>query len=156
MNNYSFEIKTSKDFLNKLIIEVSDYERQLTSSRHAINAAMTAWHLVDWVYNEFNFNSTFPNFSDFKIYIKSRCPKLQIMNDIATGSKHFQINSYPPKVQETKLHEGAYSDEYSREYDISTLQVVVNNETYNFIDELENVRDFWKEYFSNELNINME
>lgn len=156
MNNLSFEITTPKDMLNKLILEVGDYEKQLTSSRHAINAAMTAWHLVEWIYFEFDFKTNFPKISDFKREIKLKCPKLQIMHDITNGSKHFQITNYPPKVTETKLHEGAFSDDFSRDYDISRLQVVYNNKTFDFINEIENVRDFWVEYFKNELNVNVE
>ena len=156
MNNLSFEITTPKDMLNKLFMEVGDYEKQLTSSRHAINAAMTAWHLVEWIYFDFDFKTKFPKISDYKREIKLLCPKLQIMLDIANGSKHFQITNYPPKVTETKLHEGAYSDDYSSDYDISRLQVVYNSEIFDFINEILIVRDFWVEYFKNELKVIVE
>ncbi|MDP1624491.1 MAG: hypothetical protein Q8L64_01855 [bacterium] len=127
---------------------------ELSSSRLAINAAMTAWHLIEWIYWEYDFHSTIKN-SDFIKEIKLKYPKLQIMHDISNGAKHFQLNHHSPKVMETKLDHGSYSDDYSRDYDISRLQVVIDDETCDFINELENVRDFWIEYFRNVLNVNI-
>lgn len=155
MNTLSFEIKTSKDFLEKLIFEVSEYEKQLSSSIHALNAAMTAWHLIEWIYHEYDYHVAYPRINDFIQEIKQKYPKLQIMHDIANGTKHFQLNNHIPQVDETKLRKGSFSDDYSRDYDISRLQVVFQGKTYEFINELESVRDFWIEYLNNELKFDL-
>lgn len=66
MADHSFEIKTCADMLIKLKEEYSDFEKQPLSSRHAINSAMTSWHLVDWTIIEFE------NKHGFKIYKRSQ------------------------------------------------------------------------------------
>jgi hypothetical protein len=50
----SFGIRTPTDLLNKLIEEQRDFEKShCLSARHATNAAMTAYHLHEWVWGAF-------------------------------------------------------------------------------------------------------
>jgi hypothetical protein len=51
--NNSFEIKNSKDFFEKLRDEYYDFDKAHLNPRHAINCAITSWHLTDWTYQEF-------------------------------------------------------------------------------------------------------
>ena len=147
MNKLSFGIISSNDFLQKLIDEVEEYEKQLASSRHAINAAMTAWHLIDWVYHDFNLQPKYGELFKFQAAIKVKYPKIQIMHDIANGMKHCKLNRHTPVIEESILKEGDYSDDYCCDYNISRLQVIFHGDTLDFILELENVRDFWINYF---------
>ena len=49
----SFEIATAKDFLSKLKEEQNDFTASHSlSSRHAVNAILTAYHLQEWVWKE--------------------------------------------------------------------------------------------------------
>jgi hypothetical protein len=57
----SFEITSSKHFFEKLEQEYGDFDKDHLSARHAINCALTSWHLTDWTYAEF-----FKNHPDFQ------------------------------------------------------------------------------------------
>ena len=46
-----FDITTSRDFLAKLEADFADFEKQPGSFRLALNCAISAYHLHDWVWN---------------------------------------------------------------------------------------------------------
>ena len=63
----SFQIQNSTDFFSKLVEELNDFKNDPTSSRKAVNCAMTAWHMIDWIYNEFpNFYIQYQKLKDFQ------------------------------------------------------------------------------------------
>ena len=158
MNNLSFDIKTSVDFFNKLREDYGDFCANDTSSRIALNCAMTAWHLTEWVFNEYNSTLlvSFPKLSLYQEHIKTECPSLQIMHDIANGTKHYELKKHVPEVKETKLHKGSYSSSYSRDFDISTLDVEMEDgRKIYFEDEIKSVVHFWKQYFHNTFGISI-
>src|SRR5688572_7858128 len=101
MSDLSFDIKTSEDFFKKLQEDYSEFCIEKTSSRFALNCAMTAWHLTEWIYNEFNsqLSSCFPKLTDFQTDIKKQCPSLQIMHDIANGTKHYLLTKHIPIIK---------------------------------------------------------
>jgi hypothetical protein len=91
MHEFSFDIKTNKDFFNKLLEDHKELLSHNISSRAALNCAMTAWHLTDWICNEFNhilFNK-YSKLFQCQARHNSRCPSLQIMHDLTNGSKKF-------------------------------------------------------------------
>jgi len=154
MSSLSLDIKTSKDFFKKLLEDHKEFCSDKTSSRTALNCAMTAWHLSEWIYNEFN--SQFPNetLSSFQDSIKKKCPSLQIMHDLANGTKHYLLTRHKPLIKDTRLHKGAYSNAFSRAFDISTLDIEKNDGTkIYFEDEIENVILFWKEFLQSNFNM---
>jgi hypothetical protein len=68
--------------------DYNDFKKDTSSSRIALNCAMTAWHLTDWIYHEFGFESSFKNIYDFQEVVKRDCESLVVMHDITSGSKH--------------------------------------------------------------------
>jgi hypothetical protein len=48
-----FDINNSRDFYQKLLEDFDDYMQQQDSARHAMNCAITAHHMVDWVWGDF-------------------------------------------------------------------------------------------------------
>ena len=76
------------------------------------------------------------------------------MQDISNGTKHFTITKYPPSVKNTELHKGAFSNAFSRAFDISALEIELTNGTkLYFEDEIEKVINFWENYFLTELRV---
>ena len=151
-----FDIRTTLDFFNKLQEDYREFCKDKTDSRNALNCAMTAWHITDWAYNEFNQQllAQFPTLPSFQQDIKKQCPSLQIMNDITNKAKHYRITRYKPSIKETELHHGAFSKEFSREFDISALEIELNDGTFiYFEDEIKTVIDFWTRYLQTTLNI---
>ncbi len=148
MTNLSFNIRNTKDFLNKLFEDYEEYLKDPTSSRTAINSAMTAWHLSDWAYNEFSeLKTQFPKLDQYQSHLKTLCPELQIMHDITNGSKHCVLSRHNPDIAETNLRKGAFSKAFSRAFDISTLDIEMKDGTkLYFEDQIEKVISFWKDY----------
>lgn len=155
MSDYSFEIKKPSDFLKKLHIEQIRYQADTLSSVDAMNFAWTAWHLTEWVWKghlESNRQSAFTSVNstaDFKNYVCNHCPEMRIMRDIANGSKHFRLDRNNPKVQGTELHMGSFDNSFSRAFDISTLDVVLDDSSLvYFEDTIQPVIDFWDNFFA--------
>jgi hypothetical protein len=158
MNKLSFEIKTSKDFFIKLKQDFEDFSNDIESSRFALNCAMTAWHLTDWVYHEFNYENTFAKLSEFQEYLKKQCDSLQIMQDICYGSKHYKLIRHVPKISETEMHEGTFDSTFDFSFDTSELEIKMEDgRTLLFIDEIEKTINFWENFLKrqNVRNINI-
>jgi hypothetical protein len=107
----SFNIRTSKDFFHKLEEEYADFQQNPLSARHAINAAMTAWHLHEWLWAD----KLKGNYKEQKRILGEvirkkkeqeeqeddeliramlgRCKELSIMQGICNGSKHFRYTA---------------------------------------------------------------
>lgn len=156
MNDFSFGIKTTSDLFNKLIEDFEEFRKDTTSSRMALNCAMTAWHLTDWSYYEFNqtLSSDYSTLVSYQQAIKERCPSLQILHDITNGSKHYVLLRHKPIVKETNLHIGAYSAAYSHDYDISTLEIEMGDGTKKYFDdEIQKAIEFWTQYLQSNFNI---
>jgi hypothetical protein len=45
-----FDIKNSRDFLEKLYQDYKDFQNNRQSARLAINDALTAYHFAEWVW----------------------------------------------------------------------------------------------------------
>ena len=149
MGDFSFNIKSSSDFFKKFVEDYEEFVDNRTSSRLAINCAMTAWHLVDWTYKEFEALLK-PQFSDFRSYqdgLKSLCPDLKIMQDITNGTKHFAITQYESPIKTTSLHDGDFDDSFSRDFNIAMLEIEFQDgRTIYFEDVIDSVMSFWKQY----------
>jgi len=156
MSDFSFGIKSTSDFFRKLLEDYNEFCKDKTSSRKALNCAMTAWHLTEWTYNEFfqQFSSQFSTLGLYQQDIKIKCPSLQILQDITYGTKHYKLTRHNPIIKETNIHEGAFSIGYSRDFDISTLDIELDNGTkIYFEDEILKTINFWTDYLQSNFNI---
>jgi hypothetical protein len=152
----AFDISSPEDFLAKLKEEQLAVEHDLSSARHAINAALTAWHLIDWVWAHYlksqdrirmRFGSDGRDLDAFKQYLRTRCPALSTMHAICTGSKH--VHTSKSDVSSTTRHVGGFSNEFSKEFDISRLKVVKHDGSTHWFDlELCDVVTFWESLFN--------
>jgi hypothetical protein len=159
----SFQITSSRDFLNKLLQEYEDFDKQHLNPRYAINCAITSWHLTDWSYHEFY--SEHPEYQDeirtkknnrefqlsglkkYQNWLIKKCEELKYMQFIANGSKHCVLNDNSLKLQ-TTTSEGHYSTKYSR-HDFEVPRFVIKINQNNFIDFEQTflaTKDFWIEF----------
>ncbi len=146
MNLLSFDIKTPRDFYNKLIADFEDYKKSDNSSRIALNCAMTSWHLSDWIYHEFNMKKSYPKLKDYQEHVKSICLSLQIMHDIANGSKHYKLEYHKPKTQNTERKTGTFDNTFDFTFDRTMLKIImVDGSTLIFDRELNKTIVFWGE-----------
>ena len=158
---HSFEIKNSNDFFNKLLQEYSDFDKQHLNPRHAINCAITSWHLTDWTYHEFY--SRHVDFQDsekidkkgcvkkisgllkYQQYITKKCPELEFMRLIANGSKHCLIND-KSRTEKTSIKGGGFSTAFSRHaLNVPRFEIQKNNsEKIDFEKTLISTIQFWQ------------
>jgi hypothetical protein len=147
MSGLSFNITTSKEFLAKLLEDYEEFKKDATSERIAINCAMTAWHLSDWIFYEYGYEKTMKLFN-FQESLKAQCPSLQVMQDITHGSKHFKLKTHQPKIEATRLHHGSFDKSFDRSFDISSLDIEMKDGTKRYFeDDLNAVVGFWSKYF---------
>lgn len=95
---YGFEIRTAHGFFKKLKEDFEELMREPYSSRYAMNCAMTAWHLNEWVWalnlkgnyaeQKCLFGSIFRNKGEFLRHVICACPELEMIQAICNGSKH--------------------------------------------------------------------
>jgi hypothetical protein len=152
MANHSFEIRSSKDLFKKLEEDYNDLDKEPLSSRHAINCAMTAWHLVDWTLIEFEsiHGYSISQIGDYRKFLDNS--SLDIMGDIANGSKHLNVTRPRSDISNTQLHDGDFdpNDFSSEDFDVSCLELEMKDGTKKvFIEELEKVILFWETYLNN-------
>lgn len=158
MNELGFNIRTSLDFFKKLLEDYNDFCNDKTSSRFAMNCSLTAWHLSEWIYNEFNnlLSNQFTDLSAFQQDLKNQCSSLQIMHDIANGTKHFKLTKHNPIINDTKLYIGGFSRDFSRDFDVSSLNIILKdgNKIY-FEDEIEIAIEFWRTYLTTNFHVEL-
>jgi len=150
MAGRSFAINTARDFYDKLLEDYKAYIEDPTSSGLAINVALPAWHLSEWLYweNIASLITTYPSDTIYQLDLRTNlCPDLEIMRSIANGSKHCVPPGSNQRVQGTSMHIGDFSREFSREFDTTCLLINLDDGTeVDFEDVLENVMNFWKSY----------
>lgn len=163
----SFGIISSKDFFLKLEAEYSDFNKNAISARHAINCALTSWHLTDWTFHEFF--AHLPEFADkeklidkldykalkkisgLTIYQDSlikKCDGLKYMRLIANGSKHCILRNSQIK-EKTVLYSGdfAFEDFDRHDFDVDRFQILNDKgDTIDFEDTLVKTINFWRTY----------
>lgn len=104
--SHTFDLQNHHDMVGKLGRELgrmhaSTHDRQAVTD-HAVNCALTAWHLVDWVWAEMKGDADLragvlaaigcrPQDLDrdgFSAWCRQQCPELVVCQVIATATKH--------------------------------------------------------------------
>ena len=158
----SFEFKDSKSLFDNLLAEFADFEANPTKSRFAMNCAINSWHLTDWTFQEFyKADNRFQDWDEidkhgckrkfygvmkYQHHCIKECPELEYMRLITNGSKHCILND-KQRLETTKLHEGVFSQEFSREFDTSRLIIEDKGNELDFHSILEKTIDYWKNLF---------
>ena len=152
----SFGIVSSRGFFEKLLTEYQFFDRDHVSPIHAINCALTSWHMTDWTFNEFVspqglfndiekekmkdgrvfvFNiSALRQYQDFVI---KECPELRYMSLIANGSKHCVLRN-STVVGKTVKYDGdfAYQDFSRHDFDVDRLEIENSDGTKSDFEQL--------------------
>ncbi|MDP5198886.1 hypothetical protein [Flavobacterium sp. DG2-3] len=151
-------IDNSAKKLEELIFEYHDFRKDNLTEYKANNLCTNAWHIIDWVFVEFENIHGYDKIGDLRSSLYPRCHSLKIMHDIANASKHKNLDRPKAFIRTTSIHEGDFCKEdfSSDDFDVSRLEIVLEDETtLDFNEEIQNVIEFWKSYFSNDLQIEL-
>src|SRR5262244_4403807 len=110
-------MQSSRDMLEKLRREIDRLAGSIIRQDivdNGLNAAMTAWHLTDWVWREIQGSTRRPTLTakagapirelkQFQELVKRNCAELAYCEDIAISTKHFTFSKLP--VFSTKVTE---------------------------------------------------
>jgi len=97
-------MNSSRDMLEKLRREIDRLAGSIIRQEivdHGLNAAMTAWHLTDWVWREIQGSTRRPTLTakagapirelkQFQELVKRNCAELAYCEDIAISTKHLR------------------------------------------------------------------
>tara|TARA_R110002111_G_scaffold252686_1_gene317660 strand:- start:102 stop:554 length:453 start_codon:yes stop_codon:yes gene_type:complete len=148
MNSLNFGKDSAKDKYEEFLEDYNDYINDNLSIIKAKRLANSAWHLVDWTFQEGLSTHNFTDIGNYRESLYPNCLSLKVMHDLANTTKHKLLTRPKADLKNTKEHQGEYSNEYSSEYNISYLQLEKNDGTIlNFVNEAKNVKDFWQNYF---------
>ena len=91
-----FDIVNSRDFYQKLLEDFDDFMQQPDSARHAMNCAITAHHMADWVWGDFVKSDAalkaklgVRDIHDFLRWIDTQTVWYGLVQSLSNGSKHF-------------------------------------------------------------------
>jgi hypothetical protein len=160
MSKHAYEIKTSVDFFKKVLDEREDCLREPTSSRHAMNFSITAWHLHEWIWAEYKrplLKKRFNNKEGFIEYLFKRS-ELKTIKDLANGSKHFIIGESDNTIVSTELLPAGQYGPFKKLQ--STAMLIVKTKrmgglTMTFDDLMYSITHFWYQFFDKELPVDV-
>ena len=154
-------IHTCRQFLDEVAIpDYNDYVADLTNLRAAMHAALSHFHLHEWVFEEHKdnpssvFNCT--NTETFKGYLISPiCEDFGLIKDVANAHKHFLLTRGDPSItgaQDVTLSpptgwgEGGYGE---GPWGGSPAVVIDmgSGPSRDFFTALKNVHEMWTELF---------
>jgi hypothetical protein len=99
-----FGITTPVQLYVKLVQEFDDFCDSPGSGRHAMNFAITAHHMTEWVWKDFlkedvakqqELSIAKKDINTFRAWIAEKSIWTAQMQDLANGSKHFQSKGLP-------------------------------------------------------------
>lgn len=144
MSTFSFDIVNSKDWFDKLEREYYEFLKDKTSSDRAINFSITAYHMNEWAKSELTESEK----AQLALKRKTFQNDFNIIQDLANGTKH-KVLKYESAIKSTEHSRGAFSNAFSRAYNISTLNILMNSEEKIYFEDVaQNIYNFWKDYFN--------
>jgi hypothetical protein len=106
---HTFALENCRNLLDKLEREIDRIKSAAsddfdTHNDSAFNAAVTAWHLCDWVFADMTPDQrdrlSIQKIEDMREYARTQCRALHLCRQVATGSKHWRVERYPdPNVK---------------------------------------------------------
>ena len=113
----SFNIGDASQLLRKLTVEIHEFTKSNSSSTLsgylALNIAMTAWHMVDWVSADMDADQRetatrclgrpISDHNDLAAAVTSACEALRICHVITTAGKHVEVKRRPDPSLATRF-----------------------------------------------------
>ena len=142
-----FGIENAKDRLGLLKADYAKLVQYPLNISLAEKACSDAWHLNDWVYKEKQTLNNLLTLEEFRKVLYEECPEMRILHDIVNTSKHKELSRPKARIIKTKKHSGAFSSDFSNDFDISRLEVYLEKGSKIDIDDLLKIAiDYWSKH----------
>lgn len=157
MGKYSFGEYNSKIKLEALNKNFEIFCSNEPDISIALNLCLDAWHLIEFVLNEYKTDLLLNDLASFRSELYKECEYFKIIHDLANASKHGGVLSNPKaKIEYTDKHNGDFSNDFSNDFDTSYLEIILENNTkLDFFLVIENIINFWNKFFKEKLEINI-
>jgi len=102
-----FGLTSVEDYWDKLVVPAVKEFQNKPSPMSVFNAALSVWHLHEWVWHDRNPNQTTkrnPAFNDHKNKLLMSCPELGWLQDITDAGKHRGLGR-SPEVKSAHPHQ---------------------------------------------------
>jgi len=146
-----FDLTTAEQMLAKFRLEVDTFKGE-ESSRNAMNAIWTGYHLLEWIWNERLHGdnarqalASVRSEADLRAKVKSEHPLFEAVRLLANGSKHFERKPGDPT---TGAHQGAFSKAFSRGFDVDYLFVDFAGARHDLVAVLDGLLKYWAQFFT--------
>ena len=84
---------------------------------------------------------------EIRAHVRGACPELAYLQDICIESKHAEIARYTPRIDEARVHVGAFSRGFSNDFDTSRLEIVLSGgRKVLFNDVVDRAVEFWSTF----------
>jgi hypothetical protein len=148
-----FNIRNSRDFYEKLLQEFAELQDNPSSARAAINCAISAYHLHEWVWGDWlkNDYATWKKLGirdkeSFLAWIDRSEPFFPVLQALANGSKHFD-RQISRQTKVAGAFDSAAFDQHA--FDTTRLEIEVDGK-WILADVLFNdVVLFWRDFLRN-------
>jgi hypothetical protein len=141
-------INSAKVFWSEVVLPDYDQFRKSHTARDAVHAALTAWHLHDWVLRE-QPSACSTNKSDFQKKLIAACPELGWVRDYAETAKHRCLSRQGLAVN--KVERDALVERDFGLFKISGTSAVTmfldDGSARSFADVLSHVIDYWRTHW---------
>ena len=149
MGSLNFGKDTAEDKYASFLQDYEEYISEDLSIPKAQSVSTSAWHLVDWVFENHRATYHFTDIGLFRNSLYPSCESFKIMHDLANATKHLIVSRQKGDIKETREHGGAFSSAFSDAFDISYLEIEKNDGTkLSFRREIKKVKEFWDAYFN--------
>ena len=134
--------------LNDFQEKVRQFRSDALNKELACDCAIAAWHICDIVFVKTSVKSVFRSLTTFQEKVRTECLDLGYLQDIAIARKHGEISRYTPRVKTASEKGGAFSQAFSRDFDISLLVIVTEDgNEHAMLDVLARVLAYWEQFF---------
>ena len=116
----------------------------------ARDCTIKAWHLCEHVFDEHAESLPFTRLRDFQRHVRDACPELAHLQVICNASKHGDGRLRKTgRVKEARRHRGAFSRDFSRDFDVSRLEIeLTDGTTVDFEDAMDSGVAYWLQFLS--------
>ena len=135
--------------LQELREEFDLFRKDSLDRKLARECATKAWHLCDHVFDGHGAILPFNGLDEFQEHVRNACPELAHLQVVCNASKHGDNLRRTGRVRRANRRGGAVSQAFSRAFDISRLEIELNDgTTIDFEDAMEAAVAYWVGFFS--------